>query len=58
MGDDVGWDNLTMKMWVDECQKKCSRGPLEVLGIIQNDVKIGQVYIILDDLSHKWKKKA
>jgi hypothetical protein len=38
--------------------KKCSRGSLEVLGIIQNDVKIGQVYIILDDLSHKWKKKA
>jgi hypothetical protein len=38
--------------------KKGSRGPLEVLGIIQNDVKIGQVYIILDDLSHKWKKKA
>jgi hypothetical protein len=30
--------------------KKCSRGPLEVIGIIQNDVKIGQVYIILDDL--------
>jgi hypothetical protein len=29
---------------------KCSRGTLEVLGIIQNDVKIGQVYIILDDL--------
>jgi hypothetical protein len=57
MGDDVGWDNSTMKMWVDECQKKCSRGPLEVLGIIQNDVNIGQVYIILDDLSHKWKKR-
>jgi len=57
MGDDVGWDNSTMKMLVDECQKKCSRSSLEVLGIIQNDVKIGQVYIILDDLSHKWKKR-
>jgi hypothetical protein len=30
---------------------KCSKGILEVLGIIQNDVKIGQVYIILDDVS-------
>jgi hypothetical protein len=36
---------------------KCSRGTLEVLGIIQNDVKIGQVYIILDDVSHKGKKR-
>jgi hypothetical protein len=36
---------------------KCSKGLLEVLGIIQNDIKIGQVYIILDDLSHTWKKR-
>ncbi len=36
---------------------KCSKGLLEVLSFIQNDVRIGQVYIILDDLSHKWKKR-
>lgn len=49
----------TSRQWRCEWMNvnKCSRGTLEVLGVIQNDVKIGQVYIILDDLSHKWKKR-